>query len=236
MVDIENPKNYKKCVKKQYDIYVCMPPEGTIVVNKLEQAEVVHWLHGKTYITVEEFNKLSYSVKEQLNTLIKTGRAYRVSGTAPFVLCGTVGELRTIKSDELSSSYTFLQGGKPLTINGQSVGSRQKDGMLDWTLVRASQQVTVSQNMACFVPLYQTGLIQTSRGRVLKYNDGIMSHGKGDFIVCSVLPNGQPNLKDRWVVNGEIFQTTYNNRGWSDCLSKSPITGYKMFVRQNRHI
>lgn len=31
---------------------------------------------------------------------------------------------------------------------------------------------------------------------------------------------GRPNLGDRWVVNGEIFATTYNNQGWGDCLRR----------------
>ena len=29
-----------------------------------------------------------------------------------------------------------------------------------------------------------------------------ISHGKGDFIVCDKLPDGQPDLNNRWVVNG----------------------------------
>lgn len=37
------------------------------------------------------------------------------------------------------------------------------------------------------------------------------------------MPNGQPNLGDRWVVNGEIFATTYNNQGWIQCLGTSAI-------------
>lgn len=35
-VDINNASFYKNCAKKQYEIYVCMPPKNTIVINKLE--------------------------------------------------------------------------------------------------------------------------------------------------------------------------------------------------------
>ena len=54
----------------------------------------------------------------------------------------------------------------------------------------------------------------------MNYNDTMTKHGKGDFIVCSSLPNGKPNLSDKYVVNGEIFATTYNNTGFADCLGK----------------
>ena len=30
---------------------------------------------------------------------------------------------------------------------------------------------------------------------------------------------GQPNLNSRYVVNGAVFGNTYDNRGWTDCLS-----------------
>lgn len=113
----------------------------------------------------------------------------------------------------------FLQNGQPLQINQQTLTQRMKNGVLDWTVIRTSPQATAGQNMACFVPSSQKGQIQTSWGSVLNYNGVGVSHGKGDFIVCGKLPNGQPNLADRWVVNGEIFATTYNNQGWAQCLS-----------------
>ena len=34
--DWNNPASYKNCSKKSYDIYVCMPPKNTVVINKLE--------------------------------------------------------------------------------------------------------------------------------------------------------------------------------------------------------
>lgn len=40
-VDFNSPTNYKNCSKKQYEIYVCMPPKGTIVLNKLEQYKII---------------------------------------------------------------------------------------------------------------------------------------------------------------------------------------------------
>lgn len=225
-VDINNPSNYKNCSKKQYEIYVCMPPKNTVVINKLEQADVVKVLGGKTYFTaeqVENMQKFNPSMLAQLQQLVAQGRAYAVTNATPFVLCGTVGEMWTISPGKLAKTYNFLQGGQPLQINQQSLGLRMKSGLLDWTLVRTSPQATAGQNMACFVPSAQKGQIQTSWGAVLNINGAGISHGKGDFVVCAKLPNGKPNLSDRWVVNGEIFATTYNNHGWTDCLKQSDI-------------
>ena len=226
-IDINNPKNYKSCSKKLYEIYVCMPPKNTVVINSLEQADVVKMLNGKTYFTVDELEHMQKNGDGRFNIIsqaVNSGRAYLVSDKTPFVLCGTNGELWTISPDKLAQTYTFLQNNQPYPINQQSLSQRvRKDGLLDWTTVRVSQQAIQGQNMACFVPSSQKGQIQTSWGAVLNLNGVGVSHGKGDFVVCAKLPNGQPNLADRWVVNGEIFAATYNNQGWTDCLSSSSV-------------
>lgn len=38
-----------------------------------------------------------------------------------------------------------------------------------------------------------------------------------------ILVSGKPNLADRYVVNGNVFANTYNNQGWTDCLSTQTI-------------
>lgn len=226
-VDWNNPISYKNCSKKFYDIYVCMPPKNTVLINKLEQADVVKQLGGRTYFTDTATERLKQSNPQMISTLqqlVSQGRAYAVTTATPFVLCGTVGEMWTIDADKLAQTYTFLQNNQPCPINQQSLNQRmRKDGLLDWTLVRVSQAATQRQNMACFIPLAQKGQIRTSRGAVLNINVVGVSHGKGDFVVCSRLPNGMPNLANRWVVNGEIFANTYNNQGWTDCLRHSVI-------------
>lgn len=216
-----DPKNYKNCAKKSYDIHVCMPPRDTIVINKLEQADVVKMFNGKTYFTVDDIKSLSmkrHPILSQLQQLKLEGRIYMVSSKEPFVLCGTVGEMWLINPDKLAMSYTFIDGGKQVAINQQSLDLRSKNGLLKWTAVKVSKQATVGQNMACFVPVSMKGHICTSYGSVLSINGEGVSHGKGDFVVCSKLPNNQPNMQDCWVVNGNVFATTYNNQGWTDCL------------------
>ena len=62
------------------------------------------------------------------------------------------------------------------------------------------------------VPVNQKISINTAWGDVLQVNAPGVKHGKGDFIVCAVDNNGQPMLNDRWVVNGLIFEDTYDMR------------------------
>lgn len=92
-VDFNNPANYKNCSKKLYEIYVCMPPKNTVVINKLEQADVVKMLNGKTYFTVDELERMQKNGDGRFNIIsqaVNSGKAYLVSEKNPFVLCGTV--------------------------------------------------------------------------------------------------------------------------------------------------
>ena len=236
-IDINDIRNYKSCQKKLYEIHVCMPPKNTVVINSLEQADVVKMLNGKTYFTVDDLERMQKNGDGRFNIIsqaVNSNKAYLVSDKTPFVLCGTKGELSTISADMLAQTYTFLQNNQPYLISRQSLSQRMRqDGLLDWTLIRVSQQAIRGQNMACFVPIAQKGQIQTSWGAVLNINGAGVSHGKGDFIVCSKLPNGQPNLADRWVVNGEIFATTYNNQGWNDCLKHLGIKNFTIDMLPN---
>ena len=50
--------------------------------------------------------------------------------------------------------------------------------------------------------------VATSWGEVLTANRDGVPHGEGDFIV-SANKGGQPNPADRWVVNGKVFNNTY---------------------------
>lgn len=50
-------KKYKNCQKKQYTIHVCMPPKNTVVINKLEQADVVRQLDVRTSATVDDLEE-----------------------------------------------------------------------------------------------------------------------------------------------------------------------------------
>lgn len=73
-------------------------------------------------------------------------------------------------------------------------------------------------------------MLQTAWGAMLEINSPNCMHGKGDFVIANRLPNGQINMQDRWVVNGEVFAVTYDNRGWSDNIDSRVITRAESFT------
>lgn len=219
----DDPKNYKKCSKKQYDIHLCKPPVNTVVINVLEQADVVAALGGKTYFTVEEITTMKANNDNRFNFLqqaLQAGRAYLVSANTPYVLAGSQGELWCIAEKALIKKYNFVTGQDTEPINQQTLQRRMKTDCLDWTVVRTIPDN--SQAWACFVNQSLRGQIATPWGAVLNINGAGVPHGKGDFVIAEDA-GGKPNLADRYVVNGNVFANTYNNQGWTDYLSTQTI-------------
>lgn len=214
-VDINDISKYKRCSKKKYKVWVCMPPAGTCVINKFEQPEVVQQLKGRTYFTYNEVVK----IKDENPALFEYLRekAYIVDRNKRFVLSGTQGELWVIDAQKLARTYTFSTGEE---INKTTLGSRYSISGLDWQQLE-TRGADSGLTYACFVPKEQSLQIQTAWGSTLRCNAPCVSHGKGDFIVCAGNADGSPNLGDRWVVNGLIFGDTYDNRGWSSNLHSS---------------
>ena len=220
MVNFDDPRNYRICQKKQYDIYCCMPPKDTLVINRLEQADTVAQLGGRTYYTADTILRMQRTNDGRLGMLkqlVASGKAYAVSDRTPFVLAGTIGELWCISADKLARTYRFVSNGMPVAINDGTLQQRMGNALyMNWNLIRS---MASERYYACFVPVSQKGQIRTSWGAVLNINGHGVTHGKGDFVLCSGNPDGSPNMNDRWVVNGEIFRTTYNNQGWVKELS-----------------
>ena len=63
---------------------------------------------------------------------------------------------------------------------------------------------------AMHVPNNITVTVETARGDVLHTNMTNAQHGEGDFLVCTITENGEPNLSDVWVLNGLIFPDCYD--------------------------
>ena len=214
MFVFEDEKNYKPCKLKQYDAYVCMPPKGTIVINKLESLGGINV--GKEYFTPEEQLKFNDSQKNMISSLINNSNALHfVSDKEPFVLAGTCGELSVISPSELAQNYNFLQSNQPVGINQQNLNQRMTGEYLKWTLVRLKPSMV--NYMACRVPTSIRTNIQTKFG-VGSINHQGVSHGKGDFVVCNKLPDGKPDFSTRFIVNGNVFASTFNNQGWQDSI------------------
>lgn len=247
MLNINDVKGYKPCRKKVYEIFVCKPPLGTCVINKLEQADVVRQCNGKTFFTAEEMQKMSISNPQMYNFL--KANAYIIDTNKRYVLSGILGEMWSIDEAKLCARYQLVDGTNltPQSIlhrsyyctksenNGiisyiatnqtleahlkEDKSSMQEDcisSVMTWHKVRTKPDA--SMGFAMFIPKKEKIQVKTSWGSVLTANLNGVEHGKGDFLICGSLPNGQPNLNNRWIVNGVIFGATYNNQGWQDCL------------------
>ena len=116
------------------------------------------------------------------------------------ILKGTVGEMWTSKLEKVMSTYTRPDG-SPLKEEDFSV----KDVYIDITSIPSS-----NSNYALFVPNDTSVTVLTSWGDELHTNQKNAPHGKGDYLVCAIDENGQPDLKDVWILNGEIFPNTYD--------------------------
>ena len=125
------------------------------------------------------------------------------------VLCGTVGEMWVIDLNKFASTYV-MPDGRAITKEALQSMVRHIDGMecIEWFKVK-TMSMNQPLNFAIHVPLSVKNLpVNTSWGDVLYANRTGVRHGKGDFLVCAS-QNGMPCLSDVWVVNGEVFPTTY---------------------------
>ena len=117
---------------------------------------------------------------------------------ADVILKGTVGEEWVTKLEKVIQTYTKADGSE-LTA---------EDFTAD-TYIELKTKPTTG-NFASFVPAELQVEVQTSWGDVLQANRAGVPHGEGDYLVCAVGEDGQPDLTDVWVVNGAVFPSTYD--------------------------
>ena len=117
------------------------------------------------------------------------------------ILTGTVGEQWVTKVSKVISTYTKPDG-TPLTAEDFTAS---KD-----TGVELKTKAQPDTNYACYVPAGVAVQVDTAWGDVLYANRTGVPHGAGDYLVCALTEDGQPNLEDVWIVNGAIFGSTYD--------------------------
>lgn len=69
---------------------------------------------------------------------------------------------------------------------------------------------TRDTHYAMHVPKDISVLVETAQGDVLHTNLPNASHGEGDYLICMIGEDGNPNLSDVWVLNGLIFPDCYD--------------------------
>lgn len=142
---------------------------------------------------------------------------YIVAGDKRIVLSGTRGEMQVVTLQKLASTYTFANG-TPIKLD--ELAGMMQGGCIDWFKITTRVGANQETNFACFVPKRITFSIPLDGGGMLQGNAPGISHGKGDFILTGS-HNLQPDLRWPWVVNGEVFADTYDNRGFTNVLERS---------------
>ena len=228
--DFNNPSNYKNCALKSYEAYVCLPPYGTVVINQLKCAQIIHALGGEALLTpdlLEELGNKNQQLLQQLNGLVHSNQdgISMVSGVKPVVVCGTMGEYYTVSANEFNQRFSVVIGNTVTTLSvlcqSGKINHYNNQYISSWLRIKSKSNGS-SDRVACFVPLSKKFQI-VQQGVVVVGNIQGVKHGKGDFVVCQKLPNGQPNFATRQIVNGNVFASTYNNQGWTDCIDLKQI-------------
>ena len=225
---VDDVSKYKRCSKKLYNVWFCMPPLGSVVINKLERPDVVKALNNKVFLLPDEVNQLKNNANMYNYVL---SNSYVVTLANRFVISGTYGELWTISAKALGGTYRFADR-SAISLNKLLSKCENKEdihsqddffnkGIIDWHLLETKPSCT--NYMAQFIPKSEKFQLQTVNGVVTVNDSKINIHGKGDFVVCPILPNNQPDLSRRYVVFGDIFTNTYNNQGWTEHLDTSHI-------------
>lgn len=150
---------------------------------------------------IKEYRKKSYTIRaEKVSAGTKLYNYledchYTTDNVKCIKLIGTIEEEWPVTVEKLAKTYTLIDG-TPITAENIPDGIFQIATIVDKSETIFAEQVTEQMQVA------------TSWGEVLTANRDGVPHGEGDFIV-SANKEGQPNPDDRWIVNGLVFNETY---------------------------
>ena len=206
----EIEKNYRRCFAKRYKVYVCRPPRGVVIYNKLEHPELLSQLEGQSCITLKlQENPV---LAELASTLVKENKAYYMNGDN-FVILGTQGEMYPISRTSLFKLFCRHNGMK---ITAPYLSSKcDNESCIDW--FEAYSIIPDMKTYACHLPISEQGIF-TEGSTKLSYNADGVNHGRGDFIISEMTDDGNFVGKKR-LVNGLVFADTFVTRNWQECVS-----------------
>lgn len=116
------------------------------------------------------------------------------------VLKGTRDEIWTSPLSQVIARYT-----KPDGTGLCKEDFANKDVFIDIVTIP-----TRDTYYAMHVPKDITVTVETAQGDDLHTNLPNAPHGEGDYLVCTIGEDGNPNLSDVWVLNGSIFPDCYD--------------------------
>lgn len=195
-------KEAKKCRKKEYCVEVMKPELGTALINKLEQAHTLNYFNGQEVFTPDEVSELKENDSEKYEFLM--ANCELVKELTPYALKGAFGEMWVISINKLIERYTFEDGTK---LTEDELGTKLKKGKLK-IKTKANGNLTWCTQVT--VDKGEVTVITADGTRLICNNQELKDHGDGDYLLCCCSKdNGQPDLSDVWVVNGVVFEETY---------------------------
>lgn len=238
MLDYMNVNNYKPCVTKQTEVWLCKPPTGVVIFNKFTDVDIIQKIATripsvakKYFLTREESLQILYNAPEIWQFIVANDL---VVDQNEFVMYGTRDELQIIKCNDAFGYFdVFIDGNwvnLRASINKRFEDYNNNEKVMHWYKARVRSGV---KQFAMPIPMKEKGCIQVGR-KVYYYNYSGASHGKGDFVVCNNI-NGRPDSNSMHVVNGSVFANMYNNQGWADYIKSDGVSTkdpYELFISQ----
>lgn len=171
--------------------------EVLTLAEYLDAGEQEWFLTGKKEYTVQAMMvSEEYSFR---NDLEETDYTVNDDGVT-VVIKGTVGEMWASKLPSVQATYTKPDGSE-ISIEDFAA----KDEFIDIVAIPSPDSC-----YAMFVPASQSVTVETAWGDELHTNRQSAEHGDGDYLVCRVGEDGEPDLTDVWVVNGAVFPNCYD--------------------------
>lgn len=151
---------------------------------------------------IKEYAKKRYTIKAEK---VATGTTvynfledchYTSDDEKCIKLIGTVGEEWLVTIEKLVKTYTFVDR-TPIT------PENIPEGVFEISTIVDDNAETIFATRV----IHEEKVV-TSCGEILTANRKGIPHGKGDFIVYAN-KEGKPDSDDKWVVNGMVFDNTY---------------------------
>ena len=163
----------------------------------LESSREKWFLTGKKKYTVQAMmvsKEMTFHNDLEVVDLVATDDGETVA------LKGTRDEIWTSPLPQVISRYT-----KPDGSELRKEDFANKDVYFDIVTIP-----TKDAYYAMHIPNDITVVVETAQGNVLHSNLPNAPHGEGDFLVCTIREDGEPDLSDIWILNGLIFMDCYD--------------------------
>ena len=190
---------WRKCQRKQYNVFAIQAPAGFVFANRLEQPEQYKYIKQRFNANIVHVSKITEADRAVLGS-----NCYVTDGTR-IVICGTRGELWTVKPEKLASSYT--------NCDGTAITEAPKE----WKEFSRAQENAPSAK-GIQIPVKYLAVYEAEWG-VLKMNDlKSGGHYSGDILVVG-------NDGSVSTINNEVFAMTFNQQvgGWAQSGTITPV-------------